>query len=347
MNIHLIFPLFNGPYGGERHCLQLAQELAKKQHTVHIWTLKFDQSCEPLLQHTQGVELHIIKGAFLRYHTIAVLMSFMYMERIAQSIQIYCEQNPEGKNDMYVGMGWQSAMGLYHLRNSVEKRIYYCLEPPRFLYDLQSISTVMIRNFVIMFGYEIKKLDVRNVESVTRVITNSVSTSQEVKKIYKRNSNIVYPGLDIKKFTKITKQEAKEKLGTEKEQKIYLSVGKLHTRKKIPEAIDVFAEKYAHEPGIFYIIGTGPEKKNIESHIRTKNPEIQKNIHMLGQVSDDTVTTYMRAADYFIFTAYNEPFGMVITEAKAAGCTIIPKNVDLPVISWEESASSFLKAIYI
>jgi len=83
----------------------------------------------------------------------------------------------------------------------------------------------------------------------------------------------------------------------------------------------------------------------VEKLKKTCENKAVENIFFLGELDDKTVALYMRAADYFIFTAQNEPFGLVIQEAKAAGCTILPHDIQLPLCTWEEACEQFLKLL--
>jgi glycosyltransferase involved in cell wall biosynthesis len=53
----------------------------------------------------------------------------------------------------------------------------------------------------------------------------------------------------------------------------------------------------------------------------------------------------LNAADYFIFTAFKEPFGIAPLEAKAAGCKVIPQELPYPLLNWKEHAQK-VAALY-
>lgn len=344
-----IFPLFNGPYGGERHCLKLTGALAEKGFSVDIWTLRFPNSLANLLH--PGIKLTTVAFPNIQHHELKTLMSIFWMRNTARALARTYAHKTE---DMYlIGMGWQSVLCLSALRSSFPHRIYYCLEPPRFLYDLQRISSLGTKITARVFGPLLRTWDKKSVESVSLIIANSIRTRQDIEQLYQRESTVLPPGIEVERFQHGTKAEARKCLGL-KNDPIYVSVGKLHKRKRIDAAIQLFVthrmKQQTQEPGRLYIIGGGPEKSSLQrlvedlkNHARTNSAA--QHIFFLGEVNDDTVAQYLRAADYCIFTAQNEPFGLVIQEAKAAGCTILPHDIELPLLSWETSAEKFLTLI--
>lgn len=335
----IFFPIFNGPYGGERHCLKLAEGLALRGHHVAIWTFGFKKSCTPLL--SDKVSLRIVKHQLPAAHPLAVLMSLARMPMLARAAQ---KDMPQTKDNYMIGMGWQSVRALAALPDTLYK-IYYCLEPPRFLYDLSTMQPPFIRLALRLIGPLLRMMDRRNMQCVTHIFSNSDWTQKQIRTIYNKESIVIYPGIETKRFQRIKKPDARRNLNIPVGIPIYLSVGKLHIRKRIDRSIDLFAERETQSDARLIIIGSGPARPMIEKLIRGLSADIQNRIFLLGEVSDTLVATYVIAADYLLFTAKDEPFGLVVLEAKAAGCTILPEDRNLPVQSWEQSTSAFLHAI--
>ncbi|OGC09937.1 MAG: hypothetical protein A3I91_05660 [Candidatus Kerfeldbacteria bacterium RIFCSPLOWO2_02_FULL_42_19] len=346
-----IFPLFNGPYGGERHCLRLTSALAEKGLTVSICTLDFPKSLTTFLHS----KVQLMEGVFphIDNHNLKTLASIFWMRKLAHVLYTTYPQNTkQSTNICLIGMGWQSVLCLHILRKYFSKRIYFCLEPPRFLYDLRASGNFGAKASSIILGHVLRSWDKKAVRSTPIILANSARTQHDVQNLYHRESSVLIPGIETERFQYWSKAEAKQKLnvgnGT-----IYISVGKLHKRKRIDKAIQLFIDRETQSQqqnyGRFYIIGTGPEKTALQYLVeklkKTCENKAVENIFFLGELDDKTVALYMRAADYFIFTAQNEPFGLVIQEAKAAGCTILPHDIQLPLCTWEEACEQFLKLL--
>lgn len=83
------------------------------------------------------------------------------------------------------------------------------------------------------------------------------------------------------------------------------------------------AAQHISESYILFIIGDGPERKNLESRIM--NYELKDKIFLLGNLPD--AYQYLKAFDIFVLPSVKEGFPYVILEAMAAGLPIISTNV--------------------
>ena len=73
----------------------------------------------------------------------------------------------------------------------------------------------------------------------------------------------------------------------------------------------------------FVIIGSGPEKRNLE--LRIKNLELQTQVKLLGKIN--SASNYLRAFDAFILPSRKEGFPYTILEAMQASLPIITTSV--------------------
>lgn len=131
-------------------------------------------------------------------------------------------------------------------------------------------------------------------------IANSRTVQKRISKYYKRDSQIIYPPVDVKRFS----------VGKNKEN-YFLIVSQLTPYKKIDLAIKLFNKLEDR----LVIIGDGPESdylKNIASH----------NIDFLGFKDDETVSEYLENCRAFIFPG-EEDFGIAPLEAMACGKPVL------------------------
>lgn len=104
-----------------------------------------------------------------------------------------------------------------------------------------------------------------------------------------------------------------------------ITVGGMNDRKGIEELIAAFnlvAEEFA--AAHLYLVGHGPERDKFER--QASESLFRERIHFEGFQSDPM--KYMLAADVFVLASRRESFGLVLTEAREAGCAIIATNVD-------------------
>jgi glycosyltransferase involved in cell wall biosynthesis len=102
-----------------------------------------------------------------------------------------------------------------------------------------------------------------------------------------------------------------------------VTVAGMYERKGITQLIDAFAQLDIPKAHL-YIVGNGPDKSKFET--QAQNTEVSDRIHFVGFQPEPQ--RYLLATDIFVLASHREPFGLVISEAREAGCAIIASNVD-------------------
>jgi glycosyltransferase involved in cell wall biosynthesis len=149
-------------------------------------------------------------------------------------------------------------------------------------------------------------------------------------------STVIYPGIEVERFDRVDRNAARAHLGLPEDAVVFVSVSKLHPRKRIDLALKLFEQHPSSETrsAVFLIVGDGPDRGRLERLVTSLQ---LTNVKFLGEVPDELIRMLYAAADYFIFTALDEPFGLAPLEAKVAGCKILGIESNYPIISWEES----------
>jgi glycosyltransferase involved in cell wall biosynthesis len=104
-----------------------------------------------------------------------------------------------------------------------------------------------------------------------------------------------------------------------------VTVSGMTSRKGIEELITAFGDVGRRFPGAhLYLVGDGVERQRFETLAR-QSPHSDR-IHFEGfQIAPQA---YMLSADAFVLASRRESFGLVLTEARAAGCAIVATDVD-------------------
>ncbi len=103
------------------------------------------------------------------------------------------------------------------------------------------------------------------------------------------------------------------------------TVAGMYRRKGIAELIEAFAQITAEFPDAhLYLVGNGPDRQMFET--QAQSTTVSDRIHFEGFQSEPQ--RYLLATDIFVLASHREPFGLVISEAREAGCAIIASNVD-------------------
>lgn len=182
--------------------------------------------------------------------------------------------------------------------------VCYCHTPPRYLYGYKTARNWKKNFFGRVAGelmnFWLRQVDFNLSQKPTAMIANSKEVQARIKKFYRRDSEVVYPPIDVK-------QANKPQNG-----KYYLVVSRLARAKRVDLAVEA-AKKLNLD---LVVVGTGIEREVLE---RSRG----KKTKFLGFVSDDQLWNVYSYAKAFIFTAEQEDFGMTAVEAMAAGKPVI------------------------
>ncbi|MDP5017585.1 MAG: glycosyltransferase family 4 protein [Dolichospermum sp.] len=103
------------------------------------------------------------------------------------------------------------------------------------------------------------------------------------------------------------------------------TVAGMYNRKGIYELIEAFKIVATDFPQAhLYLVGDGPDRPLFEA--MAQSTAFSNRIHFEGFQSEPQ--RYMLATDIFVLASHCESFGLVLTEAREAGCAIIASDVD-------------------
>jgi glycosyltransferase involved in cell wall biosynthesis len=103
------------------------------------------------------------------------------------------------------------------------------------------------------------------------------------------------------------------------------TVAGMYHRKGIAELIDAFTQIAPIVPAAhLYLIGNGPDRAEFEQ--QAQQTAVSDRIHFEGFQPDPD--RYLKSTDIFVLASRREPFGLVLSEAREAGCAIVASQVD-------------------
>ncbi len=181
----------------------------------------------------------------------------------------------------------------------------YCLTPMRYAWDLthrylEGVSGIRKKIAKAALHY-LRNWDIATLKRVDHFASISHYIASRIKKVYGRDSEVIYPPVDVEAIPFCSAKE-----------NYYLAVSRMVPYKRI----DLIVEAFAHLPDQrLVVIGDGPEMKKVKS--LSKN-----NVEILGWQPDAKIRELMSKAKGFLFAA-EEDFGIVVVEAQAAGTPII------------------------
>jgi glycosyltransferase involved in cell wall biosynthesis len=219
---------------------------------------------------------------------------------------IAVEQFDLSEYDLIISNSHAVAKGI--LTSPSQLHICMCHSPIRYAWDLQhqylkesNLKGIKLSIARLILHY-MRIWDYRTSFGVNEFIANSKFISGRIKKVYGRDSTVIYPPVDTEKF--ILEKNKKS---------YYLTVSRFVPYKKI----DLIAEAFSKMPDReLIIIGNGSEYNKIKEKCS------QGNIKLLGYQSTEVIINYMKEAKAFIFAA-EEDFGIVPVESQSCGTPVI------------------------
>ena len=194
------------------------------------------------------------------------------------------------------------------LTRADQLHICYCHSPVRYAWDLyqrymkESGISRGVKAFIAKrVIHRIRIWDIISSNRVDYFIANSKHIAAKIKKIYKREAEVIYPPVDVKNFSSCFKKE-----------NFYLAASRMVPYKMMP----LIAKAFSKIPDKkLVIIGDGPEYKKVKRLAK-------KNIELLGYQPFNILKEYLGKAKAFVFAA-EEDFGILPVEAQACGTPVI------------------------
>jgi glycosyltransferase involved in cell wall biosynthesis len=131
-------------------------------------------------------------------------------------------------------------------------------------------------------------------------IANSINVSKRIRKIYNKESVVIYPPVDVN-FFKLVDESSN----------YFVTFSRMVPYKKIDLIVDAFS-KTKHK---LIVIGDGPEMKKVIA-------KSSANIDIMGFVEKEKMIPIIQRARAFVFMA-EEDFGISPVEAQACGIPVV------------------------
>jgi glycosyltransferase involved in cell wall biosynthesis len=186
--------------------------------------------------------------------------------------------------------------------------ISYVHSPIRYAWDLQhqylqqsKLTSGPKSAFARLILHYMRNWDIRTSNSVDAFVANSEFISRRIRKVYQRESEVIFPPVDVASFS----------LCEEKED-FYLTASRMVPYKKIDLIVEAFARMPERR---LVVIGDGPDMQKVRE-------KATPNVQILGYQPFKVLRDHMRRAKAFVFAA-EEDFGISVVEAQACGTPVI------------------------
>ena len=305
--ILFVFPHFTYPGGAGKFVLETADRLAKRGLDTAVLTLS---ASADVISGYHHIQFYFVGGALPSTfaHWIGFASLAKRMEQIISQLRVDV-LFPQ----VFPANYWSF---LYKRSHRDIPCIWYCQEPSAFVHNLNVITGLKgpIKGAALISNPFFQWLDRKLVSYADKILVNSQYTAGLVKKIYHQPAEVVYPGVDIERYTP----------GRCKGEFVFV-IGRLTKFKRIDLALKAIALAKQRGDKIPLIIGgDGEERANLTKF--AQRLKLGEQVQFVGRLSDEELLSYLRSAKFVVFPTTNEPFGLVPVEAMACGTPVIVSN---------------------
>ncbi|MGJ4550648.1 glycosyltransferase family 4 protein [Klebsiella pneumoniae] len=216
------------------------------------------------------------------------------------------EQLDVSSHDIILSSSHAVAKGI--LTGPDQLHISYVHSPIRYAWDLQhqylreaGFNKGIKASIVKYLLHKIRLWDYRTANGVDHFIANSQFIFRRIKKVYNRESTVIYPPVDVERFTLNDKKED-----------YYFTASRMVPYKRIDLIVEAFSKMPEKK---LIVIGDGSEIGKVKS-------KASKNVEILGYQPNHIMLEHMQNAKAFVFAA-EEDFGITPVEAQACGTPVI------------------------
>ena len=187
----------------------------------------------------------------------------------------------------------------------------YCHSPPRWFYDLyhdrkDSLVGQLSRPLVRYLRLRDATIDPR----VDCYFANSPIIARRLHKYYKRDSEVLYPPVDIDSYR------------DDGDDGFYLHLGRLDEEKGVPAVVAAFEDS---EHRLVMAGGRGDVSEEVRSRI-----DRAANVDYRGFVTEEEKHDLLASCRAVVFNGRNEDFGIVPIEANASGKAVLARDDGFP-----------------
>ena len=216
------------------------------------------------------------------------------------------EQLDLSSYDLIISSSHAVAKGV--LTGPNQLHLSYVHSPMRYAWDLQhqhlkeSGMNKGVKSYLARYLlHKMRIWDLRTANGVDKFIANSKFIAKRIWKVYRRESEVIYPPVDTNYF----------QLGGKKEN-FYLTVSRMVPYKRMDLIVAAFSKMPDRK---LIVIGDGPDMDKIKKVSAS-------NVQILGRQSSEIVRDHLQRAKAFVFAA-EEDFGIIPVEAQSCGTPVI------------------------
>jgi glycosyltransferase involved in cell wall biosynthesis len=194
-----------------------------------------------------------------------------------------------------------------------------CNEPPYWFFSPEQRSGLRKINWPLF-----ELLDKVAVDYIDRIMVLSHVSEEYVRKAYNRPSTIVRTGVDVEIFHNASGEKLRRKYGLENSfVLLFVGISRYARRTDVVRALYHLSKKYEN---VRLVLESAREREMLTS--LSEKLGVRDKMLFLYSASDQELAEVYAACDVFVYPSSASPWGLVVTEAMAAGKpAIVSKQV--------------------
>ncbi len=205
------------------------------------------------------------------------------------------------------------------IRNKNEKVIWYCHSPNREAFDMYDWR-MKRRNILTkpVFWASIqafKHFEFKTVPKIEYIFTNSRNSQRRISKYLSRDSELLYPGVDVSEFR------------TRAPEQYFFYPSRFAPEKDFEYAIEAFKIFSKRVPGWKLILaGTLADRSDHKNYLKKLKSNSPQNVVFETNVSEERLKDLYAGCTAVVYTPINEDLGLVPLEAMASSKPCLAKE---------------------
>ncbi len=313
MNLAVIIPTLTKYGGAERYLVECVRYW-QDRHDITIYSTSINRLLLAEHKIRECVKCVELTPFFEGEHSTllnAVLIPKLWREEI-------------GQHDLYHTHLWPT-----HLID-LHPMVWFPHEPLRVTHDLryeqnvEGVGKDLSQNIHLYPKFEYDRLNDRYVEAYLatidamdrtatpeRIVANSRHTARYLEEVYNRPvKDVIYPGITLEPFITLPTDP-----------KLFVTINQLWSHKRVTLLIEAIA---LTDESQLVVIGSGPEQQHLEKIADRLG--VADRIFFLPDLNNYDLRLVLARACAFLYSPINEPFGIAVLEAMAAGKPVIAVN---------------------
>lgn len=318
MRCALLFPRLKTFSGGEHLLLELARWLAIRGHEPIVVARGLAAECRDHLPSGVRVEMPRFLGGLTGIHLVDslvdVVLSPLLLVKVPRDCDVVCFVA-----DPVLPALWLARL----LRRWRGPLVYYCLQPPRFVYDLQAETVAAHRplgSLIPLLARPYRYLDRQAARRSDHILALSEGYARWCRELYQPVTvELVPAGVDPTLAGAARPETVRPRFGLAPDAPLVVTVNKLIARKNLDVFLRAMRRVVDRKPEVrALLVGGGP----LEPQLRRLRDQLElgPQVVLTGFLPalSDVVDCYA-AADVHVFLEKNVPFGLTVLEAGICG----------------------------